>query len=319
MLRDPFAPPQHVRDPAVPPPGRPPMPGGFSTEPVAAVDGEGCEGGLRRHQQREASKHNGPGSLIVVDIGITAVNHVTIEGQRWIEQSDRVLYFGADPVAERWIGTRNAKLVSLNSFADPSKSALQIVNELVEQTLEYVRAGLSVCAAYHRHSAAASHAAHESMRKCRAEGYRAAMLPGISLEDSLIADLALELRRTGCQIFDCCDFLEQRRQPDMAAGLILWLPSLVRDANSGANGDLIRCDPALAAVLCAAYGPDHEVVLHGPARYAVCDPVIHRCRVGELSRADITAVSSLYVPPKKAPSVQSDALRSIGAGLDALQ
>jgi hypothetical protein len=316
-IKDPFVPPRSAADTVEKPQAWPLIPDGSPVEPLSAVDGDGCEGGLRRDQQPDASRHAGAGSLIVVNMGIMAISHVTIEGQRWIELSDKVLYVGVDPVVERWIGTRGATPVSLNGLGDPNKSALQIGNELVEQTLDYVRAGLSVCAAFHGHSTAFRYAAHESIRRCRAEGYRAAMLPGVSPEDCLIADLGLDLTHGGCQIFDCCDFLERRRQPDTSAGLILSLPSLVGDTNNDTNSDPISCDPALVAVLRAAYGPDHEVILHGPAQYAVCDPIIRRCRVAQLAGADITAVSSLYVPPKRAPAEQPDSLRLVRAGVDA--
>ncbi len=318
-LKDPFGPPRRAAVPAGKAQTRPPVPDGSPAELISALDGDGCDGGLRRDQRQDARKRAGAGSLIVVNMGIMAVSHVTIEGQRWIEQSDKVLYFGADPVAERWIGTRNATPVSLKGLGDPNKSTLQIGNELVEQTLDYVRAGHSVCAAYHADSAASRYAAHELIRRCRAEGYLAAMLSGVSPEDCLIADLGLDLTYTGCQIFDCCDFLERRRQPDTSAGLILSLPRLVADTNGGANSDPICCDPALVAVLRAAYGPAHGVILHGPAQYAVCNPVIRHCRVGQLARAEVAGVSSLYVPPKRAAAPQPDALRPMVAGLDALR
>ena len=80
------------------------------------------------------------GSLVIVDTGVMAVNQVTVEGKQWIEQSDRVLSFlGTDPVNERWIRSLNQNLESL--------SQLETSDEIVERTLDHVRAGLAVCIA----------------------------------------------------------------------------------------------------------------------------------------------------------------------------
>src|SRR4029077_5504828 len=76
------------------------------------------------------------GSLVIVDTGVVAVNQVTVEGHRWIQQSDRVLFLGADPVTEPWLAKLNESVESLNG--------LETAEEIVERMLEHLHAGLAV-------------------------------------------------------------------------------------------------------------------------------------------------------------------------------
>ena len=50
---------------------------------------------------------------------------------------------------------------------------------------------------------------HESIAIARLEGFSARMLPGISAEDCLFADIGLDPGKDGCQSFEATDFLRK--------------------------------------------------------------------------------------------------------------
>jgi hypothetical protein len=218
------------------------------------------------------------GSLVIVDTGIVAVNHVTVEGHRWIQQSDRVLFLGADPVTERWILTLNENLESLNG--------LETADEIVERTLDHVRSGLAVCLAYHERSELSSQVVREATALCRAENLPSTVVPGVSALDCLFSDLGVDPLRHGCQIFAGEDFLEHQRRPDPLAALIL---SLSEDT---AWAELLQ-------LLQAQYDADHEAIIYEPARYAVLEPVIRRGAIGSIGARDLAGFSILYIPAKE--------------------
>jgi hypothetical protein len=206
-----------------------------------------------------------------------AVNHVTIGAQGWIKHADKVFCWGVDPVTERWIAGLNGKIQSLEN-----------AKALGNQALEFVRAGLTVCAVH----AGDTSTWHEEIRMCRAEGLRAVIVPGVSTEDCLFSDLGIDLQRDGVQIYGATEFLAQRRVPDASAGLVLRLTGFTGDA---ANGS---CHPSLVEILAGQYGTEHEAILYEPAQYAVCEPVIRRCTIGDLVHAAVTTHMSLFVPPR---------------------
>jgi hypothetical protein len=312
-VKDPFLPP----GPACPVFGKAGAPLGSPAAPPASasenalspqpVTGDQPRGNAAAHIDRAAgaAKPAGAGSLVVVGTGVMAVNQVTAEGQRWIEHAGKVLYFGADPVTEHWLRKLNVNVESSDDWRAKNKSVAHTKDEIVAWTLECVGAGLSVCAVYDGAASVSGFSPHELMAVCRAAGHRAAMVPGISLADCLFADLGLDPLRAAYQIYDSIDFLVGQRRPDTGAGLILWRVG-GRDAAPDRNDSRDRCHPALVAALTTAYRAEHHAILYEPALYAVCKPTIQRYGIGQLADARVTAMSSLYVPPKTVAAMDPD-------------
>ena len=219
------------------------------------------------------------GSLIIVDTGVVAVNQVTVEGYLWIQQSDRVLFLGADPVFEHWILTLNKNVESLNG--------LETADEIVERILDHIRARLAICVAYHGRSALTAQVLREAIALSRAENFPSAIVPGVSTLDCLVSDLGLDPMRDSCQIFAAEHLLGHRRLPDPSAALIVSL------SENTACAELLE-------LLRTEYGAEHEAIIYEPARYAVLEPVIRRTAIGSIGKDVLTGFSNLYIPPKNA-------------------
>ena len=63
---------------------------------------------------------------------------------------------------------------------------------MAEAILEPVRAGKRVCAAFYGHPGVFVLPSHDAISRARAEGFEATMLPGVSAEDCLVADLGVD-------------------------------------------------------------------------------------------------------------------------------
>jgi hypothetical protein len=125
------------------------------------------------------------------------------------------------------------------------------------------------------------------------------MLPGISAEDCLFADLGLNPGENGCQSFEATDFLGRRRRFDPSTALVLWQVGVIGEGSvrKGMSGRPERLQ-RLVAMLEKYYSPDHSVVLYEAAQYPLCDPMIKHRRLGKLARAKIMPMTTLYIPPK---------------------
>ena len=62
-----------------------------------------------------------------------------------------------------------------------------------------IRRGIRLCAVVYGHPGVFVYASHEAVRRCRLEGLPARMLPGISAEDCLLADLGVDPGVRGCR------------------------------------------------------------------------------------------------------------------------
>src|SRR5207247_3467930 len=139
------------------------------------------------------SKPTKTGSLVIVGTRIRTVGHLTMEALAWMQRADEISLLVADPVAEALIaGLKPRKEFTLQGFYGEGKPRAESYNEMIEFVLSHVRAGVLVCGAFYGHTGVCAYPPHESIRRARAEGYAAWMLPGISVEDCLFADLGVD-------------------------------------------------------------------------------------------------------------------------------
>src|SRR5262245_20782903 len=152
--------------------------------------------------------------LVAIGTGIRSVGQFSTEAIAWLKKADKVLYVVRDPVAEEVITTLNPKgAESLSYLYSENKEVMQTYREMIEVVLDNVRSGSRFCFAVYGHHGVLVYPTHESIRRARAEGYKARMLPAISAEDCLFADLGID-PVVGCQSFEATDFLMNVRYID---------------------------------------------------------------------------------------------------------
>jgi hypothetical protein len=253
------------------------------------------------------------GSLTVVGTGIQ-LGQISLQARAALETADQVFYLVADPVTERWIGKLTRAAQSLQPYYGPNKDRLTSYHEMVDRMLDSVRAGHEVCAAFYGHPGVFVYPAHEALRRARQEGYAARMLPGISAEDCLFADLGIDPARTGLQSYDATDFLLCGRRPDTSSALLLWQPSVVGEPGYRTNCHR-RGLRLLVTCLLRHYQPEHEVILYEAAAYSLCDPRMDRIALAELPQADVTPGCTLFIPPQRKPVPDRKLAEQLGIAL----
>ena len=238
------------------------------------------------------------GSLTVVGTGIQLGTQMTPEARMAIKNADVVLSLVAEPVMQAAIERLNPETHSLEQHYVVGESRADAYEAMIAAILSHVRNGQEVCAAFYGHPGVFVSPSHEAVRRAREEGFRARMLPGISAEDCLFADLGLDPARFGCQCYEATDFLVHRRRVDTSAALILWQLGTV--GNSAASEHAVPSGlGVLVEVLLELFSPDHEVVVYEASPYPGFDPLISRAPLADLRPDHVTAMSTLYVPPAR--------------------
>lgn len=254
-----------------------------------------------------------PGSLTIVGTGFVAAGHMTLEALGHVRGASRLFYLVSDPVTAYWLRSQNAAAESLDDAYAPGRPRERTYAEMVDRMLAPVREGKRVCAAFYGHPGVFVDPSHEAIRRARAEGYRARMLPGISAEDCLFADLGLDPGEIGCQSFEATDFLAHRRRYDARTLLVLW--------QVGAIGVLTfrsgmlwsrRGLRVLTEELLRRYAPDHEVVVYEASSYPVYPARMERLPLSTLPRAAVTLATTLVVPPHGEARADATMLERLG-------
>ncbi|PYK86595.1 MAG: hypothetical protein DME40_16095 [Verrucomicrobia bacterium] len=243
---------------------------------------------------------NKAGALVIVGTGIRTVGQLTMEALAWMQRADEIIHLVADPVAEALIaGLKPGKEFTLQGFYSEGKPRAESYNEMIEFILSRVRAGVLVCGAFYGHPGVFAYPPHESIRRARAEGYAAWMLPGISVEDCLFADLGVD-PIGGCQSYEATDFLINRRILDPSSQLILWQIGVLGHWTYRRSGYDLRSLPILLHKLLEHYPPTHEIVVYEAPIFPGCAPAITRIALAQLASVPLSGASTLYLPPARA-------------------
>ena len=252
----------------------------------------------------------------MVGTGYMVSGQVTAEARSRIRSAEKLFHLVEDPVTARWLEGENPTAETLFDSYAPDKPRKQTYAEMVERMIRPVYDGLAVCAAFYGHPGVFVNPGHAAIGRLRAEGYRARMLPGISAEDCLYADLDVDPALHGCQSFEASDFLIRRRQIDSTSALILWQIGAVGIATFKSSNLWSRKGlRILVERLLEHYPGRHRAVVYESAQLPVCDPKILRLPLGELPDAEVSVISTLYVPPLEEAALDTEILERLGLPL----
>ena len=202
----------------------------------------------------------------------------------------------ADPDAATRLESLNGRARSLTSLYRPGVPRRRIYEEMVEEILGAVRGGSRVCAVFYGHPGVYVEPSHEAVRRAREEGFEARMLPAVSAEDCLVADLGVDPGEHGWQSWEATGFLLHGVRPDPTAGLVLWQVDGIGKLDWNLEPDP-RGLQALAEALGELYPPEHELVFYRASLYAIIPGEAVRMPLRDLAGLDSPPAPTLYVPP----------------------
>ena len=254
------------------------------------------------------------GSLVVVGTGISVAGQMTIAARSYIENADIVFMGIMNKIGEHVVTTLNPNSVSLDDLYEEGKSRALTYSQMADRIVASVMAGNKVCVAFYGHPGVFGTPSHEAIRRVQGMGLEAKMLPGVSAEDCLIADLGIDPSRFGCQSYEATQFLFRDYRIDPHMTQIIWQIGLageatlsVLDANQSQSGLAM-----LADILAEHYPTDHELIIYEAATLPLCEPKIESVRLCELEFAKPTLVSTLVVPSIGMPAYRQDRLAKLG-------
>jgi uncharacterized protein YabN with tetrapyrrole methylase and pyrophosphatase domain len=256
-----------------------------------------------------------PGSLAIVGTGICLGVQLTPEARAAIQNADAVLYLAAEPASRSWLESLRPDARSLHHHYRVGRPRRHSYEAMVDEILGLVRGGAAVCVAFYGHPGVFVTPSHAAIARAHEEGFEARMLPAVSAEDCLFADLGVDPGRRGCLSFEATDFLVNARPLDTSAVLVLWQVSVI-----GAKQH--RTTPSRAGLrvlqdrLELDYPRDHEVVLYEASPYPIAGPLIVTLPLTELGEAEPTPLATLYVPPSTEPVPEAAVLERLGLSDD---
>lgn len=238
-----------------------------------------------------------PNRLVIAGTGIRFYGQITIEAKNHIEKAEKLLYLVNEPVTEEWLCRANHTAESLAPLYHQPGLRRPIYEQIAAYIVSVLDTGVNVCAVFYGHPGIFALPPHLAIRKARAAGYAAEMLPGVSAEDCLFADIGIDPGDRGCQSFEATDFLVRSRIWDPASHLILWQVGGVGNLTMEDDPKKPDRQKVLAGHLARQYPMDHRVAVYEASLYPSVPPRIEWCPLDQLHRTRTSNISTLYVPP----------------------
>lgn len=237
------------------------------------------------------------GSIVCVGVGMTLGSHLSPLSRSYIEQADVVFSLVSDGLVEQWISAMNSDVRSLQPFYHEGTSRLTSYNGMIAAILAEVKLGKKVVGAFYGHPGVFACVPHRVLEQAKKLGYYGKMEPGISAEDCLFSDLAIDPGQFGCTHFEASQFMFYRRIIDPSAYLILWQVGIAGDLSLAkfSTGESYR--QVLIDILKEHYPQDHEVILYEAPTLPIHSHRIERLALMALCQAEIYPYTTLVIPP----------------------
>ena len=193
---------------------------------LEAAGEEGWSQGAGRRPPRRQVTTTG-GSLTIVGTGIRLGAHLTQEALAHIRRAERFFFLSGDPATARWLQRLNANAESLADCYVEGRPRAAGYAEMAARALAAVASGQRVVVAFYGHPGVGADPTHAMLAQARTLGYSARMLPAISAEACLVADLGVDPLRPGWQSYEAWMFLLTRPRIDVRMSLVLWQIGLI--------------------------------------------------------------------------------------------
>ncbi|MGB0495241.1 MAG: SAM-dependent methyltransferase [Kangiellaceae bacterium] len=247
------------------------------------------------------------GRLAVVGTGIITPAHLSQESINRIEVADVVHSLVPDPLGYSTLEKLNSNIKDLGNLYFDQKSNKNGTNRhesyilMVDSVLKDVRAGMHVCAIFYGHPGVFVYPSHQMVKQAKKEGFDAEMLPAISAEDCLFADLGVDPGDRGCQAYEASQFLFYHHSINPNAALILWQIGVVGDET------LTKLTPSkdglfmLREKLLEYFPDNHKTIVYEASILPIIPPRTEEVTIQDLVNIKVNSVTTLYVPPLSNP------------------
>lgn len=255
-----------------------------------------------------------PGRLICVGTGIQ-LGQISVLSQSYIEIADVVFSLVTDGFAQRWLASLNDNVQSLQPFyakVGELKNRRETYKQMVDEILTQVRYGKLVVCAFYGHPGVFASVGHRAIKLARDEGFETKMLPGISAEASLWADLGIDPASVGHQSFEATQFLLYNHFPNTRSHLLLWQIALAGEHTLTHLSTTQEKLEILVAHLNQWYSLEHSVIVYEAATLPFQQPRIESITLAQLPYIQLNAISTLMIPPAEALSLNHQILAQLG-------
>jgi hypothetical protein len=250
----------------------------------------------------------GLGEVVFVGTGFSLVTQTTPEALGAMRRADKLFHVVAEPAAAVWIKSLNPTAESLALLYREGKPRGETYREMVGRILEHVHRGEKVCVALYGHPTIGCDPTQMVLALGRDEGFAVRILPAISSDACLYADLGIDPMVDGIQAYEASVFVQRRPRIDTRTPIVLWQIGFIGESSIQFSGRANKPGvTALARRLTAYYGKDHKVAIYQASWYPFLPSTVIWTDIRSLPETATAAVATLFVPARRRPATSRTA------------
>lgn len=236
------------------------------------------------------------GRLTIVGTGLQ-LGHLTLEAKGVLENAKKVLYLISDPITEFYIKDLNKTAESMYRFYADGKERIITYNEIIEYILRTLFEYKDLCVAFYGHPGVFTYPSHKVIEKAREKGYEAKMLPGISTEDFIFAELGFDPGTYGLQTFEASQLLYKNLEYDSNCYLIIWQIGIIGIKDYSKNPQIKDKLTLLKDQLLKKYPKEHEIIFYTASTHRMFESTIIKSELQYLDTSDFDPLATLIIRP----------------------
>ena len=249
-------------------------------------------------------------TLSLVGTGIKTLSHLTKEAEAHIKQSDIVLSLVNEPVMMEWINKYSKKNISLDAVyfgSDKRSQAYEEITKFIINTLDDYE---FVCVLFYGHPTVFASPGINAIKMADGLGVNTVVLPAMSAEDCMFADLKINPGDCGCFSVEATDLILRNRVFDVNSHLIVWQVAMIGNVEHSKAVNL-KALSILKNYLLKKYPKDHVIYSYEASIYPGMKCNSSGFCLAELENQKYTTITSLYIPPLDKSRINQDVLKQI--------
>lgn len=249
--------------------------------------------------------------LSLIGSGIKIIAHLTKEAEAHIKKADIVLYLVNEPVMSSWICNQAKKALDLSGLYFSKQDRIDSYQLIIQEIFSVLEQNDFVCIVFYGHPTVYAYPGLEAIKQAKNIGIQTKILPAISAEDCLLADLGIDPGSCGCYSVEATDLLIYQRQPEISSHLIIWQVGILGNlghqekVNSKALKHFVK-------YLLEIYSANHMVTLYEASIYPGVECKIVQFPLKEFCNQNLSKISTLYIPPEKKKKADPLILKKLG-------
>lgn len=251
-------------------------------------------------------------SLTIAGCGIKFMSHLSIEAKAAIERADKLFYLVNEPAMRSWLRDHHPDCISLEYIYEQHQLRKHAYQAMTTTIIQALSSQQSICVVLEGHPTVFAQPALDAAIQAKQAGYSTHILPGISAEDYLFAELHIDPGSSGCLSYEATDFLVHKRVFGVCSHLILWQVSVIGMLKHDPSHQHQKGTQVLMEYLSDYYDAEHQVILFEGSQYPHIASRIETLPLKNLPHANISRITTLYIPPARLPIKDENMLKKLG-------